>query len=129
MWLLMNVGANPFELDSKGRFTFTLRPTLADWLFTKKETSLTYINEGDQRKLLKLPADSYAFSLFGETIVTYYNPKRKNTFGPAAATIRKVVLYYPSGKKSVEINAASIPSPYAEDIRDRKVERIEVLLD
>ena len=104
IWLIMNVGVNPFTLDNAGKLKLEFKPNLAGWLFTKKGT--------------------YAFNFLSRIQVTYYNSKRKNTFGKNAARIVKIVIF--ENNKSTEINSATIPSSLAEKIRSRQVSKIDI---
>ena len=56
----------------------------------------------------------------------YHNPRRRNTFGANKPAIKEMHLTYPEKKYPVIISAGSISGPYAHDIRDRKVERIDI---
>jgi len=107
IWLVMNTGVNPFTLDSNGRLKLEFKPNLAGWLFTKN--------------------GKYSFNFLSRILVTYYNPKRKNTFGKNAAKIAKIVIFednYPT-----EINSATIPSFLAEKVRSRQVNKIDIYLE
>ncbi len=114
IWLWMNVGKRPFRLDRDGQLTFTLEPALPGWLFTQDAVN-------------GFPKNSYAFLLFGTTKVIYHNPQRKNTFGTNCCRIRQIRLTYPGRKNPVMLSSAVIPAPYSNDIRERKVERIDVI--
>jgi len=126
IWLLMNVGKDPFTLDSNGVLNFTLKPVLAGWLFTtKKSTEFLWDQKGKCKKI-KLPKNTYSFNLFGSIIVVYHNPQRRNTFGAKKPSVKKICLTYANKKKPVIISEEVIAGPYAHDIRDRKIERIDV---
>jgi len=114
MWILMNVGAKPFFLNEKGELTLRFRPALPAWLFTKKT----------QRDF---PKNSYAFKFLNKTIVVYHNPRMKNTAGRGSVKTRFIILRYDNGKK-LEIKKDIIEWPYSRDVRDRKVEKIDVYL-
>ena len=113
MWLWMNLGKQPFRLSRDGQLTLTLAPALPGWLFSEKAVK-------------EFPKNSYAFNLFGTTRVVYHNPKRKNTFGQNSGVIKRISLTYPGRKNPVMLSSATIPAPYSHEIRDRKVERIDV---
>jgi hypothetical protein len=114
IWLLMNVGEKPFFLNEEDELCLRFRPALPRWLFTKKA------QDG-------FPKNSYAFRFLGKTIVVYHNPKMKNTQGPNSAKPRFIVLKYNDGRK-IEIKKDIIPFPYSRDIRERKVEKIDIYL-
>jgi hypothetical protein len=107
IWLIMNTGINPFTLDNNGRLQLEFKPNLAGWLFTKD--------------------GKYSFNFLSRIPVTYYNPKRKNTFGKMAAKITKIVLF--ENTKPTEINSAAIPSALAEKVRSRQVSKIDIYLE
>jgi len=128
IWLLMNVGKNPFSVNAKGELSFTLKPALAGWLFTKGKTTVTYLDHENTFKKAELPKNCYAFNLFGSTLVVYHNPRRRNTFGAGKPVVTEIQLFYPGKKQAVIIPARSVVGQHAQDIRDRKVERIDVFL-
>ena len=112
MWLLMNMGLKPFALDEQGQLTLRFNPLLPSWLFTKKV-------EG------QFPARSYSFKLFAQTMITYHNPKLKDTFGDKGVKAQKIVLTYPNGK-SVEITGGTLTQEHALDVRNGSVEKINI---
>ncbi len=107
IWLVMNAGINPFGLDNFGRLVLEFKPNLARWLFTKNGL--------------------YSFNFLSRIPVTYYNPKRKNTFGKNAAKIIKIVIF--ENNSPTEINSATIPFSLAEKVRSRKVNKIDIYLE
>jgi hypothetical protein len=114
IWLVMNMGIKPFALDAEGRLTLTFSPLLPAWLFTKKARG-------------EFPANTYAFKLFAKTLVVYHNPDLKDTFGPEGVQAQKIVLTYPN-RKPVEINTGLLPEAQAVDVREGKVDRVDVFL-
>jgi len=125
MWLYMNLGKHPFSLDKKGQLVLRLSPALAGWMFTMKKIRISFF---DSRlwQTAELPKNSYAFNLLGSILAVYHNPKRRDTYGEKKATIRKISLTYPGRKQPVELASDLIPAPYAQDVRGRKVSRIDV---
>ena len=108
IWLTMNVGPKPFFLDKNKQLALRFRPKLAGWLFDKK---------GD-----------YGFNFLSKIKVTYHNPKRKDTFETKnSAKITKIVLW--ENEKNAEINSPVIPAPYAEKIRSRLIENIDIYME
>ena len=126
IWLLMNMGKNPFAVNAKGELTLTLKPALAGALFTKKKSTLTYLDANNVHKRVELPKNCYAFNLFGTTLVVYHNPRRRNTFGANKPSLKEIQLTYPNKKQPVVISGQFVVGTRAEDIRDCKVERIDV---
>jgi hypothetical protein len=108
IWLIMNLGPEPFFLNKQNELNLCFRPILAGWLFKREGT--------------------YGFNFLGKVRVVYHNPKRKDTFGKKAATIKKVVFRDKDGNP-VEIPSDTIPSPYAEQVRSRQIEKIDIYLD
>ena len=112
MWLLMNMGIRPFALDEKGTLTLRFNPLLPSWLFTNKP-------QGD------FGACTYSFKLFAKILVTYHNPKLKDTFGAQGVKAQKMVLTYPN-RKSVEIAGGVLGETHALDVRESKLKSIDV---
>lgn len=97
MWLWMCIGKQPFFLDIDGDLNLRFCPLLAGWLFKKNGT--------------------FTFKLFGKILVTYHNPKKKDTFD------LKPVRINLDGEK---FKGNIIPSPYAKKVRDLKVDKIDI---
>jgi len=106
IWLIMNIGNTPFTLSNTGELALEFKPNLAGWLFTKN--------------------GKYTFNFLSHIPVTYYNPKRKDTFGKDAAKIIKIVIF--QDNQPAEINSTVIPSALAEKIRSRQVDKIDIYL-
>lgn len=128
IWMYMNAGVAPFVTDNQGGLALQFSPALKGELFTKEKTSCSYVRDGKDVRL-DLPAGTYAFSFMGRTLVVYHNAKRKDTFGAKAAVIVGAKLSCAASSKPVSIEGVVIPSPYAADVRDGKVERIDVYLE
>ena len=129
MWLYMNVGASPFAVDANQKLTLTLSPILAGWLFTTQKTTINFLNRSQKWVAIDLPKNTYAFNLFGATLVVYHNPKRKDTFGAKAATIQEIHLTYPQQKNPIVLSGKTISSPHAKDVRNNAVDRIDVYFE
>jgi len=84
------------------------KPILAGWLFTRQ--------------------GNYSFNFLSKIRVTYHNPKRKNTFGKSCANPKKIIFNDKDGNP-VEIILDTIPSPYAEQIRARQINRIDIYME
>ncbi len=108
MWLVMNMGLKPFRLDDRGSLSLRFEPLLPSWLFTKTH--------------------GFSFKLLAETMVTYHNPKLKNTFGPQGVKAHKIVLTYPSRNK-VEIQGGILNESHALEVRNGLVKAIDVYLN
>ncbi|MDD5281709.1 MAG: cellobiose phosphorylase [Candidatus Omnitrophica bacterium] len=106
IWLTMNTGNNPFYLDNK-QLCLEFKPSLPGWLFNRN--------------------GEYSFNFLSSIIVTYHNPKRKDTFGKNGAKISKVILF--EDGNPIKINSANIPSVYAQKIRSRQINKIDIYLE
>jgi hypothetical protein len=114
IWLVMNLGTRPFEVDDADQLTLKFQPLLPSWLFNPKA-------EG------AFAPRTYSFKLFGHIQVTYHNPLLKDTFGHKGVKAQKIKLTYPH-QRTVDIDSGVLSSPYALDVRDGKVEAIDVHL-
>ena len=114
MWLIMCAGNNPFYLDKAGKLFLQLKPILPGWLFSYKQEN-------------GFAKNSFAFKFLGKTLVIYHNPKRKNTYGKNAVSCVSITIK-PFNKKAVMLQSSVIPPPFSRDIREGKIERIEIIL-
>ncbi|HBR15141.1 MAG TPA: hypothetical protein DD723_06325 [Candidatus Omnitrophica bacterium] len=129
LWILMNVGRRPFSLNAEGKLILQLAPVLAGWLFTDKKSRISFFDRNQKWQAIELPENVYAFNLLGSTLVVYHNPTRADTFGKNKVSIHKIRLIYPKVKQPVTILSPIIPEVHAKDIRDRKLERIDVYFE
>ncbi len=106
MWFLMMAGREVFTFKS-GELRLVLRPVLPGWMF-----------DADGR---------VSFKFLGSIIVNYINPERKNTYGKDSVKPEKYVLTY-MDKTKREIAGEIIEGRVAEDIRNKKVDNIDVCL-
>ncbi|MDD5409338.1 MAG: cellobiose phosphorylase [Candidatus Omnitrophica bacterium] len=107
IWLIMNTGTEPFYLDNNKQLNLTFKPCLPNWLFDRQ--------------------GRYSFNFLSSIRLTYYNPGKKDTFGKNSAKISKIILF--ENGAPVEISGATIPSPYAQKIRSRKINKINIYLE
>ncbi|MBU1998840.1 MAG: cellobiose phosphorylase, partial [Candidatus Omnitrophica bacterium] len=107
IWLLMNIGKEPFFLNDKKQLCLKFDPILPKWLFNKDK--------------------SYSFNFLSKIMVTYHNPRMKNTFGPDCVRIRRISFKDQLGNP-VELSSSLIPAPYAQQIRSRLIQRIDIYL-
>jgi hypothetical protein len=63
----------------------------------------------------------------GDIDVTYHNPRMKNTAGKDSVKVRFIVVRYKDGRK-IEIKKNIVDWPYAQDVRDRKVKKMDIYL-
>ncbi|MFC1666436.1 hypothetical protein ACFL0P_01000 [Candidatus Omnitrophota bacterium] len=114
MWLLMSIGPKPFFLNENEELNLKFKPILPAWLFTKKTQN-------------GFPKNTYAFKFLGKTVVVYHNPRMRNTVGKNSVKTRFIVLRHDDGRK-IEIKRDIIGPSYSQDIRDRKIKKIDIYL-
>jgi len=103
IWTRMLAGEQPFRL-LEGELCLWLKPVLPGWLFSD--------------------SGQVSFRFLGCCRVTYHNPHRLDTFSPGMNVQRSVL--YESSASSILAPGPVIGAPYAERVRDGKIERIEV---
>ena len=118
IWLLLTAGKRPFRVHG-GRLTFTLEPSLPAGWFTEQPVEARW-NE----KELRIPEKAFACALLGTILLVYHNPSGKNTYGPGAVRPVKYVL---DNERTVV--APELSGPVVEDIRQRRIQRIDVWLE
>lgn len=129
MWLIMNLGLRPFRLNGHGELVLHFEPVLPSRFFTREQVNVERLTKNKVWEKLSLPAQSYAFNLMGQTLVVYHNPRFKNTFGSDGAVAKRIELRYPKRSKATVIEGAFVNGSYAHDVRNNKVERIDVYLE
>jgi hypothetical protein len=128
MWLIINLGPRPFRLSSQGELSLCFEPMLPAHFFTTGKTEIDYLTKGRKWQKIFLPANSYAFNLLGQTLVVYHNPAKKSTFGSNKAVVSRIEIQYPKKIKPVVIKGGLIIGKCAEDIRNNRIEQIDVHL-
>ena len=111
----MNMGLKPFSLNKEGRLELAFEPILPSWLFTSKAKGL-------------FAARTYSFKLFAKILVTYHNPKLKDTFGPQGVKAQKIVLSYPD-RQVIELAGGVLSEVNAMEVREGKLKSIDVYLN
>ncbi|HOW42907.1 MAG TPA: cellobiose phosphorylase [Candidatus Omnitrophota bacterium] len=106
MWLLMNLGRQPFFLNDKQELNLRFAPALPGWLFDKK-------------------GKTYRFTLLGRIPVVYHNPLLKDAFGSQGVKPVKITLNY-KDNKSVTILSDTLSVSYAHQVRNLEVTSIKV---
>jgi len=114
IWLIMCAGLNPFSIDKDGKLLLSFRPVLSNWLFSKKKEN-------------GFAKNTFAFQFLGKTLVVYHNPKRKDTYGKNKANISRIIVK-PVNKRELILNAPHIPDPISRQVRDGKIEKIDIFL-
>jgi hypothetical protein len=108
IWRIITAGENPFFLNNSNELNLRFAPLLAGWLFRQDGT--------------------FSFNFLGSIRVTYHNPKRKNTFGQNAAVIKKILINHKDGS-STKLSSDTIPRRFAEQIRSRLIQQIDIFLN
>lgn len=126
MWLIMSMGKNPFQWNAaKQELTLQFRPILPGLMFSEKEETLKFFDKKGAAHDVTFEENTYAFKILNSTLVVYHNPQRVDTFSKDFAGIESYTLIYADGG-IVPITGGVIKSPYAQDIRNGDVERIDV---
>ncbi|MFC1514756.1 cellobiose phosphorylase [Candidatus Omnitrophota bacterium] len=120
--LLMAAGKDPFFVE-KGELFLEFKPALAGRLFTKQSSQAAVFINGRQKKVT-VAKDAFCFKFLADTLVTYHNPKRLDTYSHKAL-IRSIKITYRDAKV-VEIPSPKIPEPHSLRVRNTEAERIEV---
>lgn len=127
MWLLLSIGQRPFFVDNAGELSLRLEPMLSRDLFTAKARQDTCCDIDGRRRDIQTPVSAYTFLFLGRTIVTYLNPKKRNTFGKNGVRVVRIRLY--EGEKAVlETEGCVVRAPFAAQVRDGRISRIEAEL-
>jgi len=127
MWLFMNVGERPFILDANKKLVARFDPVLPAWMFSRKKARFKYCQGMGKHIMINIPENSYAFKFLSSTLVTYRNPKKKNTYGKNCVKPTSMKLQLKTGKK-VAIDNGVIPVAYAKLLRDGQISRIDIEL-
>lgn len=122
----MAMGPRAFSINSTGELNFALKPMLPSWLFTEAEQKTTVLMDGVQTSI-STPAHSFTFMLLSNILVTYHNPKQKDTFGPDGVTPQEWLLTDPKGQ-SQSFQGSLLGGEQAEQIRSKQIKRIEITL-
>lgn len=107
MWRVMMAGKKAFSVVD-GELALTLAPALPGWLFDEQG----YVS----------------FTFLGSTEVSYYNPRRIDTFGEKRAAIVSLQLEYQEGT-IVDISGALLRGGHAEALRRGEIKAIRVVLE
>jgi len=124
--LLMTAGEKPFRINASNRLELVFEPKLAVELFNRKVTHAPLWIKG-RKQNTRFDADTFGFSFLGSIIVTYHNPKRKNTFGRNAVHPTNWKITDLEGRVTT-VNGPKISGKLAHQIRDRKVSKIDIEL-
>jgi len=114
IWLIMCAGTRPFYLAKDERLYLEFKPVLPGWLFSK------HAEEG-------FPEDSFAFKFLKDILVVYHNPKRKDTFGKDACSIKEIRLK-PKKGRVIKLKSSVIDGPFSYEVRQGNIERIDIYM-
>lgn len=127
MLMLMSFGQSPFTVSADGTLMLAFKPVLSSRLFTLAASTVTYQPFDGASEALVLPAKTFTVLFLGGILVTYHNPKMKNTFGTDSVGISGYRLLYHDGTER-EIQGGCIRGRDALDVRERRVKRIAAAL-
>ncbi|MFZ4859137.1 MAG: hypothetical protein ACOYL3_22395 [Desulfuromonadaceae bacterium] len=124
MILLMTVGRQPFTINHEKELQLNFKPALPGWLFTEKIRKVRLFREGCWQDI-EFSANTFSFMFLGSILVTYNNPARIDTFGPASVSPTSWTIEGPDGKiQTYQANA--IKGKTAEEIRSRNIRAIRI---
>jgi hypothetical protein len=126
MLLIMNMGHRPFSLKGN-ELVFSPSPVLQGAFFSDGARDIEFDFLSGKRRVPLAPG-SYAFSLFGHTLVIYNNPKKKDTFGEDGVKPVRYTVCYSEDRENV-VDSGILGEPYARDLRKLAIETISILLD
>lgn len=118
IWLLLTVGKQPFTLR-EGQLSFALNPSLPAKWFTEKAADVQW--DGLH---IQIPENAFACAMLGTILLVYHNPERRSTYGKNAVRPAKYIL-----DDQHVITGSEITGVFAEQIRDRTIQKIEVWLE
>lgn len=124
--LIMVAGQKPFYINSNKELELRLNPSLPGWLFTK-EARTVKLNRNGRWQEIELPANTFSFMFLGSILVTYHNRGRKDTYGGNGAKPHELIVIDSEGQ-SLTISGDTISGEMAVNIRDRKVDTIDIML-
>ena len=124
--LQMTVGEKPFRMNRRGELELEFHPALPNWLFSREADEAALWMNG-RRRTVPFSADTFAFTFLGSILVTYRNPRRRDTFGANAVGPTRWTITDLNGKTTV-VEGRTISGALARQIRDRKVNQIEIEL-
>ena len=125
MWLIMVTGGKPFALDGNGKLVFSLSPALKGDMFLKKDRKVSYYSPCGKLREETVKKGTVKFIFLGKIPVTYVNPKGKDIFGKSEGAKYLVTLEDGTTKEFT----GSVPGPYADLIRERKIKEIKVFFN
>jgi hypothetical protein len=126
MLIVMAFGSKPFYLDNENKLCLKFEPKLASFLFTKKESEVSYYT-GEKVEKISVPANCFVVKFLKDTFVFFFNEKRLDTFGENSVKVKKYILYGSNGEKTIVENSF-ITQPYSLRVREGFYGRIDVVM-
>lgn len=123
---MMMMGQNPFRLNPDNILQLCFSPTLPAWMFTTKAQSIPLHLAGKWQDL-EFAENTFSFMFLGEIPLSFHNPLRRDTFGSQAPVPAVWTIVMPDGK-TLRIEAPYLEGEIVEQIRHRKVRRIDIEL-
>lgn len=124
--MMMAVGEKPFGLNVYNNLTLTFKPVLPAWLFTSKEEKVK-LWQGEKQIEKTFAVKTFSFMFLGDILVTYKNPKMKNTFGNNGVKPISAIIKEKDGTET-EINGDTFNETIAKKAREHKIKSIEIEL-
>ena len=122
IYFLMVMGKAPFKFGDNG-LSLEFKPLLRADMFTEKATKETTYIKGIEKQII-VPKNSFCFKFLSNTLVTYHNPSRVDTYS-SKAKVKKIDIVFEEGNKS-RIKGPKIPEPECLLIRSGKAKIIDV---
>jgi len=124
--LLMTIGPRPFRLDPQKELQLCLKPSLPGWLFTQKARKIKLFKE-NQWLEVESPANTFSFMFLGKTLITYHKSDAKDTYGQDGVRPVEWKIVDISGAIQI-LNVETLSGEMAVKIRERKVDKIDIML-
>jgi hypothetical protein len=121
LWTHLFLGPNPFVYEA-GRLLFRPRPVLSKPFFSPEEKTVKPFGVTET-----LPAASVACALFGDSLLVYLNPARRDTYGADAVKPCGFQLYGRDGSVQT-LQGPQLEGDIAAALRSGQFRRIEVIL-
>ena len=122
----MTVGQTPFYLNKNQELSFRMLPVLPRWLFTTQEKNIPLTINNKCQEIV-LPANSFGFMFLGKILVTYHNPKMKDTFGENGVSPVRYTLTDANLKTST-FTSDCLEGDIVRNIRNREIQRMDIEL-
>ena len=126
MLYVLMAGERPFLLDDRGRLMLRLTPLLQADMFSREPEDVELWRDGRLARI-KLPANTVSFMFLGRVLVTYHNPKRRDTFGanPVQPVAWKLTC---EDGRTASVEGPELKGPLAQDVRERRIRYMDVML-